>query len=135
MAGDVVTTQTLLDSDRNLIMRFTNVSDGTGEIGVTKVNISNLIGLVPDEVRIEKVDYSISSGSVILLWDASTPVTAVILAPGEDEKNFEKIGGIINNAGAGKTGDILLTFDGAVSGDTYDITLCMKKKTRNKYNS
>lgn len=132
--ADVVTSTVLLDNERNLVMRFTNKSDGTGESAVTKVDISNL-QIVPDEVRIEKVEYAIFGQELTILWDASTDVTAMVLPAGQDKFDYSPIGGIPNNAGAGKTGDILFTSANPDSGDTYDITLFMKKKKRNQYNS
>ena len=129
--ADTVTTQTLLDNERNLVMRFTNISDGTGESAVTKVDISNL-ARVPDEVRIEKIDYSIFGQEVTISWGASTNVTAAVLSAGEDCKDFSKIGGLTNNAGAGKTGDVLFTLTNPDAGDKYDITLYMKKKYKGR---
>ena len=38
--ADSVTSQTLLDGERLAIMKFTNISDGTGESAVTKVTAS-----------------------------------------------------------------------------------------------
>jgi hypothetical protein len=40
--ADAVTSQTLMDGERLAIMKFTNISDGTGETAVTKVNVSSL---------------------------------------------------------------------------------------------
>ena len=40
--ADAVTSQTLMDGERLAIMKFTNISDGTGESLVTKVNVANL---------------------------------------------------------------------------------------------
>ena len=41
--------------------------------------------------------------------------------------DFKNFGGIPNNAGSGKNGDILFTTKGHSSGDTYSITLEMAK--------
>ena len=38
--ADAVTTQTIIDGERNCVMKFTNVSDGTGESAVAKVDVS-----------------------------------------------------------------------------------------------
>ena len=35
--ADAVTSQTLIDGDRYAVMKFTNISDGSGESAVTKV--------------------------------------------------------------------------------------------------
>jgi hypothetical protein len=45
-----------------------------------------------------------------LLWDATTDVTLLNLSGSNDaDMCFEAFGGIPNNAGAGVTGDVLLT--------------------------
>ena len=38
--ADAVTSQTLVDNDKTLVMKFTNISDGTGESAVKKVDVS-----------------------------------------------------------------------------------------------
>ncbi len=40
--ADAVTSQTLSDGPKYAVMKFTNVSDGTGEDAVTKVDVSAL---------------------------------------------------------------------------------------------
>ena len=40
--ADAVTSQTLADGDRIAVVKFTNISDGTGESSVEKVDISAL---------------------------------------------------------------------------------------------
>ncbi len=110
------------------------MSDGVGETAVTKVDISNLTGRIPDEVRIDKIKYSVFGQQVTILWDATTNITAVVLPAGQEgNMDFSDAGGITNNAGSGKTGDILFTTTNPDSGDTYDITLYMKKKTKGQY--
>ncbi len=128
---DSVTSQTILDGPRNLVMNFTNLSDGTGESAVLKVDVSALTagpnGAPCTSVLIWKVKYDIFGMSVSILWDATTDVRALILS-GYGEQDFSKVSGIPNNAGTGKTGDILFTTNGASAGDTYSIELhCIKK--------
>jgi hypothetical protein len=38
--ADAVTSQTFIDGPKTVVMKFTNISDGTGESGVTKVDVS-----------------------------------------------------------------------------------------------
>jgi len=127
---DVVTSQTIFDGEREAVMKFTNVSDGTGESGVLKVDVSALnssaFGKACDGVTLERIHASINGMSVSLLWDATADVPAVILAPGMYTFKHDRIQ-LPNNAGAGKTGDILFTTIGASSGDTYSIVLEMVK--------
>ena len=38
--ADLVASQTILDGERLYIAKFTNISDGTGETAVVKINVS-----------------------------------------------------------------------------------------------
>ena len=57
--ADTVATQTILDGDRLVIQKFTNISDGTGESAVTKIDVSTLaanqFGLACNGVIINKI--------------------------------------------------------------------------------
>ena len=127
--ADAVTSQTLFDGERLAVMKFTNISDGTGETGVLKVDVSALTasaaGNACDGVSIVRIDASLNGMSVNILWDATTDVACFILAPGMYKFKFDPQ--LANNAGTGKTGDINFTTIGATSGDTYTITLYMVK--------
>jgi hypothetical protein len=123
--ADLVTSQTLVDGVRNVVMKFTNTSDGTGEAAVLKVDVSTLLG-APDRVTIETIRYSVAGMVARLLWDATTDVTIVDLQ-GDGCLDCTGFGGIKNNAGTGITGDIMLTTVGHTSGDSYSIILEMRK--------
>lgn len=123
--ADAVATQTIVDGPRNAVMKFTNLSDGTGESAVLKVDVSALSGS-PPSVSIDKIHYTVVGMSVTLLWDADTDVRILELS-GDGCFDFTRFGGLPNNAGAGKTGDIRLTTTGHSSGDTYSIVLEMHK--------
>ena len=130
--ADAVTTQTIIDGERNCVMIFTNVSDGSGESAVAKVDVSalaaNANGTACSEVRIMRVSHAIVGMSVQLFFNASTNVLAMELAESSNgHMDFKDFGGIPNNAGSGKNGDILFTTKGHSSGDTYSITLEMTK--------
>lgn len=123
--ADATSSQTLVDSARNVVMKFTNTSDGTGESAVLKVDVSALNG-APSTVRIDKIHYSVAGMVVRLLWDATTDVTIVDLQ-GDGCLDASCFGGLYNNAGAGVTGDIKLTTVGHSSGDSYSLILEMSK--------
>ena len=130
--ADTVTSQTILDGERNCIMKFTNVSDGTGESAVAKVDVSalnsNSAGVSCSEVRVMRISHAIVGMSVQLFFNASTNVLLMELAESSNgHMDFDDFGGIPNNAGSGKTGDILFTTKGHSSGDTYSIVLEMVK--------
>ena len=76
--ADAVTTQTIIDGERNCVMKFTNVSDGSGESAVAKVDVSalaaNANGKACSEVRIQRISHAIVGMSVQLFFNASTNV-------------------------------------------------------------
>ena len=130
--ADAVTSQTIIDGERNCVMKFTNVSDGTGESAVAKVDVSalasNAAGVACSEVRVLRISHAIVGMSVQLFLDATSNVLLVELAESSNgHMDFKDFGGLPNNAGSGKTGDVLFTTKGHSSGDTYSITLEMVK--------
>ncbi len=125
--ADTVTSTTILDGRREVIIQLTNESDGTGESAVTKVDVSAL-SPPATSLEIEAIWYSTQGMSVELHWDATTDVLAwTVPADQTDYLDFCYFGGIQNNAGAGVTGDINLTTIGHTAGDTYNIVLKLKK--------
>lgn len=123
--ADAVTSQTLKDGSKYTVMKFTNLSDGTGESAITKVDVSALTPAAT-LVTIEEIWYCIQGMVVTLLWDATSDVRIVDLA-GDGYMDLRDIGGLPNNAGAGITGDIQLTTTGHTAGDNYTIILKMRK--------
>lgn len=128
--ADAVATQILFENKSDLVMKFTNISDGTGESAVTKVDVSALTPAAT-EVSIDKIIYATDGMAVRILWDATTDVPAW-LVPASQQGCFDFTkdppGGLINNAGTGITGDIQFTTVGHTSGDTYSIILVMRKR-------
>ena len=130
--ADAVTSQTIEDGERNCIMKFTNVSDGTGETAVAKVDVSalaaNAAGISCSEVRVMRVSHAIVGMSVQMFLNATANVLLMQLAESSNgHMDFKDFGGIPNNSGSGKNGDILFTTVGHSSGDTYSIVLEMVK--------
>jgi hypothetical protein len=130
--ADAVATQTLLDGERMAIMKFTNLSDGTGESKVLKVDVSTLTssasGKACDGVTITKIHASTHGLEVQIYWDATTDVFCWCVPQNSTyTMDFEKFGGLTNNAGAGVTGDVLFSTADATNGDFYTIVLEMVK--------
>lgn len=130
--ADSVTTQTIEDGKRNLVMKFTNVSDGTGESGVIKVDASTFTPALTASLKVRKIEYNVTGGAVRMLWDAASDVTFAYLT-GYGVLDLTDTQGIVNNAGAGVTGDILFTTSGFIAAGAsnpasgYTITLHMIK--------
>lgn len=130
--ADAVTSQTLLDGERLAIMKFTNISDGTGESAVTKVNVSALAksnsGLACTGVTINKITSVCHGMEVRMYWDATTDVPFFLSTVNTNyENDFSSIGGITNNAGAGKNGNVVFSTSDQTAGDTYTVVLEMVK--------
>lgn len=130
--ADAVNSQILFDGYSEAIMKFNNVSDGTGETAVLKVDVSalgaNNVGKPCTGVTIKRIHASINGMSVNVLWDATTDVSAIVLAPGMYTLDLAANAHLWNNAGDGVTGDVLFTTIGAGAGDTYSVVLEMIKK-------
>jgi hypothetical protein len=130
--ADAVATQILFDGERTAIMKFTNISDGTGETKVTKVDASALspssFDKACDGVTITKVHALTHGMEVDMYWDATTDVF-ILSVPQNNMYSMDltQFGGLWNNAGAGKNGDVLFSTRDASTGDTYTIILEMVK--------
>ena len=131
--ADAVATQTIQDGGNTAIFRFTNVSDGSGESAVAKIDVSALAvdpvtGAACTKVSIQKIYYSTIGMGVKLFFDADTDVLVWQLnADWSDTLDFSDFTGIPNNSGSGKTGDIMFTTVGASSDDVYNIIIQVSK--------
>jgi len=130
--ADAVASQTLLDGERLFIAKFTNISDGTGETGVVKIDVTTLarnsFNLACNGVKINKIWATTHGMEVRILWDASTDVFAWLVPQNTNYlMDFSSFGGLQNNGGTGVTGNVLFTTSDASSGDMYTIVLeCIK---------
>jgi hypothetical protein len=130
--ADAVASQTILDGERVAIMKFTNTSDGTGETNVVKVNPASLTasaaGGACNAVTITKITALTHGMEVQLKWKATTPVVIETIPQNTQyQQDYSKIGGLTNNAGAGKDGAITFTTLDASAGDAYTVVLEMVK--------
>ena len=140
--ADAVTTNTILDDTRFTIVEFTNVSDGTGEAAVKKVDITaikkNINGNQPSGLRIAGVSYSIQGfSSVKVSWDRTAGANvAMVLGAGQmafdytqGDADFYKVSGLTDpsEGNADNKGSILFTTVGAGATATYQIFLRLQK--------
>lgn len=132
--ADNVTTQIIDDGAYNTVVRLTNVSDGTGESAVTKVDqallSANSLGFLANRLRLDKIKFATvgmgfqlfwGGSPNILLWDgpASFAQTIDFRHPG---------GGLVPPpALIAPTGKILLTTFNQANGTSYVIVLSLKK--------
>lgn len=123
--ADVVSTKTIEDDILYYVGVFTNVSDGTGESGVKKIDVSAL-SPAPKTLGIEEIWYSVSGMAVKISFDATTDDTAIVLQ-GDGHMDLFDIAGIRDPRSAGYTGDILFTTSGHAAADSYTIILKCRK--------
>lgn len=130
--ADTVDTKVIFNGSRRHVVKLTCTSDGTGESGVVKVDISALTGPsggVVSKVVLEEVQWSIVGfSSVRFYFDHTTDDSMAILGSGTGYFNFRPVGGSVDPASAGGTGDIILSSYNPILGATYDITLVLRLK-------
>jgi hypothetical protein len=130
--ADVVASQTLFDGERLFIGKFTNISDGTGETAVVKINPStlsvNAFGCACNGVKINKIWATTHGMEVQILWDATTDLLTWMIPQNTNYlMDFSSFGGLQNNAGTGVNGNVLFTTADMSAGDMYTIVIeCIK---------
>jgi hypothetical protein len=129
--ADTVSTQTLYDNTRTAIMKFTNISDGTGENLVVKVNVANLsansTGQACTGVTITKI-YAMTHGMQVSMYWSATANKLICSVPQDVMQTMDLTNSPLwNDAGAGKDGNIKFITRDAVLGDQYTIILEMTK--------
>ena len=135
--ADAVTSQTLSDGDRIAVVKFTNISDGTGESSVEKVDVASLTtkadGTACARVHIEQIWYDVGGMRVALEWNATTNVVAAVVGGSAAAGNvsghmdFRSFGGIKNTLASGYDGNIDLTTHGHTAHDHYTVVLQLRK--------
>lgn len=138
--ADAVVVSKIAETSTHYVVHCTNISDGTGESAVVKVDKS-AIGVASDAAEagsldIEKVTWCCDGMAVRILWDHTTDDLALALS-GSGSLDFKgKRGdidwishteGLKDPRSSGGTGDILFTTSGHSSGDTYNVTLWLRK--------
>jgi hypothetical protein len=121
--------------NRRYILHLTNISDGTGESEVRKVDMSNIMGprgKMAMRTVVEWIEYDIFGMDVTLYWEREPSNVTMARLPGGTTTIGGKIRGPLTDPGTGDgtdgTGDILLTTTNAASGDSYDIRICFRPK-------
>ena len=135
--ADVVTSQTIVDTvGTKTVMKFTNISDGSGETLVTKMDASALNFMTEDAERVlAKIYWSVNttngkSGVEILFagsGDNAANATIGFFSGRGFHDYFTAGNSIPNNAtltaNTSPAGDILLSTKGFVAGDNYTLIL------------
>ena len=126
--ADTVSTQVISDtSGVKYVVKMTNISDGSGESLVKKIDASTTTFMTEDANRkIAKIWFSINSISkkacVELLWDGNTNATGLLLS-GQGYWDLRTAGNSIPNNATTPTGDVLLSTKNFANGDSYTIII------------
>lgn len=113
--ANVVGIQTLVDDARNTVVKVDMLLD-TSDLGSTTVVDPALLSPAASALRIDKMQFDVEDTlAVNLFWDAASPVSIWRL-DGRGNVEAKEFGGLINNAGAGKTGKITMTTQGFTGG-------------------
>ena len=129
--ADTVSTQVLTDTTGvKFAVKMTNISDGTGENLVKKVDASPTTFMTDDgERKISKIFWSVNTQSgksaVELIWDGETNATAVTLS-GQGFWDLRADGNEIVNNATTPTGDVLLSTKNFANGDNYTILVVFR---------
>ena len=140
--ADVVTSQTIVDtSGTKTVMKFTNMSDGSGETLVTKMDASALTFMTEDGTKsLAKIWWAINTtngkSGVELLWAGTTNSTIGFFSGTGYHDYFTSGNSIPNNAtltaNTSPAGDVLISTKGFVAGDNYTIILEVRQMSKRK---
>lgn len=127
---NTITKTTIIDGARNLVVLVNIVGDGSGE--ETNTSLVDRSAFAPTdgtETVVEKVEGLASGFVATLSFDATTDLVFVRMPDGDEvQHDWCCFGGVSSNkAGAGATGDILLTTSSLGNGDTATFYLHMRK--------
>ena len=135
--ADIVTSQKLKDHASAWAYVFTNISDGTGETNVLKVDVSGLTAaanssLTNQRVNINKLSWSIAGANskVKLMWsgDNSPTTNTIVFLTGTGTMDLAtNLTAPLTNNTANTNGDIYLSTAGFVVGAGYTLILEGKK--------
>jgi hypothetical protein len=127
--ADVVTVQTLRDDRNNYVVKMTNISDGTGETNIKKVDITSLVGYQAGaRLSLRRVDWSLDAGTVELKWEGANTAShkTIVTCSGANELDILDAAAIPNNA-TGATGSVLLSTRGFTSSSHYTLIAQFRK--------
>jgi hypothetical protein len=133
--SDAVTSQLIANGPRNWGYVFTNLSDGTGETNVVKVDGSAAgpLGVLIRgqtfyplaHIKITEIEYDVKGMALEIIWDATSSANATVLG-GFGKLHYSQFGGLaaVNSSGVlltGATGKIKFTTLGAMPNSAYTV--------------
>lgn len=127
--ADIVTSQVIADTaGLKYIIKMTNISDGTGETQVTKVDASGTNFMTEDGNRvISKIGFSVQTaspnGAIELLWGGSSGNQTALVLSGLGFFDLRPFGAEIPNNATNPTGDVLLSTRNFSRNDSYTVLI------------
>ena len=125
-------TQVIQDGPISVTIKFTINGDGSGDETDKVIFDASAYSPATTDVSLMEIEYALNGFDATLNWDATTNVHLIDLVSDVAEKHdFHREGGLVNNAGTGKTGDILMTTSGlgAIPNATGFILMHIKKRS------
>lgn len=135
--ADTVSTQIIQNSQRNIIVKFTNLSDGTGESGVKKIDATstgpygvsyqNQTFYPGIHLTVWMIEYDVKAMGLRIQWDATSAQDMVNLGPENGRMKYDFFAGLTVPVITGATGSILFTTTGAMPNSSYSVVMHLKK--------
>jgi hypothetical protein len=125
-----VSTQVLESGPRNTIIKVFFTGDVGGDLTDSVIYDASAYSPITTNDKLRSVFYNLNGFDAVLYWDANTNVPIISLDQGllKDVPFFPEGGGLPNNGGAGRTGDILMTTNGLTTGNDGYIILYVNKR-------
>ena len=134
-----IVVQTEINNYRNIIVRASLVSDGSGldnyklydassagSFGVTAPG--GQIVYPGANTKLMGLDYDVQDMKIRLQWDATTPQDIFALGSAPEDFRWDRFGGIRVPAGlAGATGSILVSTISAAANSTFALVMYLRK--------
>lgn len=124
-----VTTLVLQDGHRNYVLKVVGILDTADEAATLLVDMSALNTMTfngstpPTSLMVKKIEFSIEAGLEVRLWWDATADVPIAALHGQGEFCFNPPAR--NNAGAGKTGDIMYSTQGFVANTANSFTFTL----------
>jgi len=117
-----ITTQVIIDGSKNTIIKV-NIKGDTGDATeLTNYVIFDASAYLTASTsnKLCRIQYCLNGFTAELFWDATTDIPLISLAKDHPQdhdfiNDCMGFGGLVNNAGTGITGDILITTTGLAS--------------------
>src|SRR3990167_5609488 len=110
-----VAKQNIVDGETVGVVKLHLVSGAASDVTAQQLLDVSTLNVTPATIKIMAMQTSASDMDIDLHWDADTDVDILSLPVGENVYDFTRFGGLINNGGAGVTGDIMFSTRGAAA--------------------